>query len=71
MLIYNDAKLLRISENTVLYNFANVSLFFAIETIVTNSRNLDLATEIKKNTFFHKLYLMKEIFSNTIHLLLT
>ena len=71
MLIYNDAKLLRISENTVLYNFANVSLFFAIETIVTNSRNLDLATEIKKNAFFRKLYLMKEIFSNTIHLLLT
>ena len=71
MLIYSDAKLLRISENTVLYNFANVSLFFAIETIVTNSRNLDLATEIKKNAFFRKLYLMKEIFSNTIHLLLT
>ena len=51
MLIYNDAKLLRISEHTVLYNFANVSLFFAIETIVTNSRNLDLATEIKKMLF--------------------
>ena len=51
MLIYNDAKLLRISENTVLYNFANVSLFFAIKTIVTNSRNLDLATEIKKMLF--------------------